>query len=116
MEPLDKAICLGVASRSPVQLGSEEVREILPGLGRELRSLVRGDIGGEAITSNPTTQESISHIFVFGASQGNCFWPASNSVYHCEEVGETLGGRSGPTRSTFTWSKLSRGLYLDSGA
>ena len=33
MEPLHKAICLGIVRRSPVQLGSEEVREILLELG-----------------------------------------------------------------------------------
>ena len=93
MEPLHKAICLGMVNHSAVQLGSEEVREILPELGRELGSSVSGDIGWEAITSNPTTQEGINHIFGICVSQGNCFWPASDSVHHCEEVGETLGGR-----------------------
>ena len=73
MEPLHKAICLGMVSHSAVQLGPEEIREILPELGRELGSSVRGDIGGKAITINPTTQEGISHIFGICASQGNCF-------------------------------------------
>ena len=96
MEPLQKAICLGMVSHSVVQLGPKEIRKILPELGHELGSSVRGNIRGKATTSNPTTQEGISHIFIICASQGNCFWPASDSVHHCEKLDENIGGREWP--------------------
>ena len=87
----------GMVSHSPIQFSSKEVREFLPELGHELGSSVRRHIGGKAIMSNPTTEEGISHIFDIYATQRNCFWPASDSVHHCEEVGETLGGREWET-------------------
>ena len=63
MEHFHEAIRLGVVSRSPMQLGSEEVREVLPELRCELVSSVGGDVRRKAVTSNPSTQEGISHIF-----------------------------------------------------
>ena len=117
MEPLREAIFLGMVSDGQVQLGSEVVREILPELGRELGSSVRGDIGGEAITSNPTTQEGISHIFGIFGSQGNCFWPASDSVYRCKEECETLGAREWPYKIHIHMVEMECGLIvLDSVA
>ena len=44
MEFLHKAICLGVVNHSPIQIGSEEVREILPELRHELGSSVKGTL------------------------------------------------------------------------
>ena len=63
MEHFHEAIRLGVVSHSPMQLGSEEVREVLPELRCELGSSVGGDIRKKAVTSNPSTQEGISHVF-----------------------------------------------------
>ena len=75
---------------------SEEVREVLPELRCELGSSVGGDVRRKAVTSNQFTQEGTSHVFVTYASQGDCFWPASDSIHHCEEVCETFREREWP--------------------
>ena len=58
------------------------VREILPELGHELASSVRGSIRVEAIMSNLSAQEGISHLFGICASWGNSLWPVIESVHN----------------------------------